>query len=557
MTETIKFQNVYMTYIDNNPYQYPSIEVANMIQGTIYDAIEVNTGWHIIPNFLWRQCIIPRQWDSLVRNCEAYCVKGIKGTIFNPIPITHNISLQRTSLFSAFNNCTYAMTYTDDKYETDWFPWNTLERKKQLHLSQREGLVWTGTQTDAQHHTPTRYQWPIYSWRKPYCRNLFDDNWSQGKSGQAGVYDTDATTSLADSHQAIPNGVFWDPFNCADEIGELRAGKNSIEFSWAPADCDANKFFNLDWLAAYSTWTVDGPFQGEGRPWTLYKTIDMDPGNFATYGLAMSQSQSNTGSQPKKYQDYTVPNMFNMPIMPTTQFWIEIKNSIVDWYGESSQQQSGTMTWFKKPDKYWSGTEYEACTYPPQQWFCKGIPIYDAGNNPIKTTTQVSFRIEITLEGRKRRSAYFAPTYGPTSGDQLYYQHNSKGIFQPACIRYRTGGRRRAWQNMNTPQAFGNNTENKNNLDRYPRQDCYQWKYDAASIGEIQYNQHHRPVGIGDDTSANHPSRSVKNIEKIRVTWSRDTDSTEIHMDDEEEQSQPKPEPRKRSHDIMKLMHLK
>ena len=83
------------------------------------------------------------------------------------------------------------------------------------------------------------------------------------------------------------------------------------------------------------------------------------------------------------------------------------------------------------------------------------------------------------------------------------------------------------------------------------------WKYDATNVGEIQYNQHHRPVGIGDDSSANHPTRSVKNIEKIRVTWSRDTDSTEIHMDDEEEQSQPKPEPRKRSHDIMKLMHLK
>ena len=110
---------------------------------------------------------------------------------------------------------------------------------------------------------------------------------------------------------------------------------------------------------------------------------------------------------------------------------------------------------------------------------------------------------------------------------------------------------------MNTPQAFGSSTENKNNIDRYPRQDCYQWKYDATNVGEIQYNQHHRPVGIGDDSSANHPTRSVKNIEKIRVTWSRDTDSTEIHMDDEEEQSQPKPEPRKRSHDIMKLMHLK
>ena len=122
-----------MTYIDNNPYQYPSIDVANMVQDTIYDAMVVNTGWHIIPNFLWRHCVIPRQWNALVTNCEAYAVKGIKGTIFNPIPITHNISLQRTSLFSAFNNCTYAMTYTDDKYETQWFPWNTLERNKQLH----------------------------------------------------------------------------------------------------------------------------------------------------------------------------------------------------------------------------------------------------------------------------------------------------------------------------------------------------------------------------------------------------------------------------------------
>ncbi|UOH27060.1 capsid protein 1 [Chaphamaparvovirus galliform3] len=196
MTETIKFQNVYMTYIDNNPYQYPSINVPNMVQDRIYDAMVVNTGWHIVPNFLWRHCVIPRQWNALVTNCEAYAVKGIKGTIFNPIPITHNISLQRTSLFSAFNNCTYAMTYTDDKYETQWFPWNTLERNKQLHLAQREGLIWTGTQVDATNHTPSRYQWPIYHWSKPNCRNVFDDNWSQGKAGQAGVYDTDATSDL-------------------------------------------------------------------------------------------------------------------------------------------------------------------------------------------------------------------------------------------------------------------------------------------------------------------------------------------------------------------------
>ena len=51
MTETIAFDNVYMTYIDNNPYQYPSIDVLNMIQGDTFEALEVNTGWHLIPNF--------------------------------------------------------------------------------------------------------------------------------------------------------------------------------------------------------------------------------------------------------------------------------------------------------------------------------------------------------------------------------------------------------------------------------------------------------------------------------------------------------------------------
>ena len=61
MTETIAFDNVYMTYIDNNPYHYPSIDVLNMIQGDTFEALEVNTGWHLIPNFLWRHVIIPRQ----------------------------------------------------------------------------------------------------------------------------------------------------------------------------------------------------------------------------------------------------------------------------------------------------------------------------------------------------------------------------------------------------------------------------------------------------------------------------------------------------------------
>ena len=195
-----------------------------------------------------------------------------------------------------------------------------------------------------------------------------------------------------------------------------------------------------------------------------------------------------------------------MPIVPTTHFWHEIKNSIIDWTGENSADYTD-IPFFKKSNKYWCGTEGEAYKYPPCQWFCKGIPIYDAANSLIKTTTQISFKITITLEGKKRRSAYFAPTYGPTSGDQLYYQGNKKGIFQPACIRYRTGGRRRAWQNMNTPLKLstGDDTSvNRGNIQRYPRDDSYYWRLNAGtSVGSIQYNQNHRPSGIGDNTGAN------------------------------------------------------
>ena len=112
-------------------------------------------------------------------------------------------------------------------------------------------------------------------------------------------------------------------------------------------------------------------------------------------------------------------------------------------------------------------------------------------------------------------------------------------------------------QSMQTPQAFNDSGKNKESLQRYPRQDCYQWDASARDIGAIQYNQYHRPVGIGDDTSANHPARTLKNIEKIKVTWNRDSDSTEIHMDEATEEDTPKPEPRKRSHNLMTLMHLK
>lgn len=548
MSRTIAFENVYMTYIDNWPYQYPSRDIEHTItqSNTLYD-YEINTGWHIIPNFLWRHYVIPRQWDSLVRECEAYQVKGVECTVYNPIPITTNISLQRVSLFSAFNNCTYALTYTDNKYETDWFPWTTLPKDQQLYLSQREGIIFKGNQLSSSSsgtYTSSRYSWPIYSWRKPNMLTVLDNVWSQGKTGNAGVHNVQ-TGSISEGKLVSPSGLFWDPFNCPDEIGELRAGKNAVTYNWSIHPCDEGRWFNLDALAAYTMWSTDGPYCGVGRPGTRKETTNMDPNVASTYGLAQARESGDAGSAATQNADYTIPNFAHLPLCPTKWFWKEVQSSIADWYGDDSETARNTKEppWWKI-NKYWSGTEWEACTYPPWQWFMKGIPLYDVSNQHIRTSTQVSVKIKLVLEGKIRKSAYFCPTYGPISGQQLYYQGNERLIYQPGCIRYRTGGRRRTWQNLisefkyDGTDASSNQTVNMNNLKTHPRLDAYQFKMNAVANerdSKLRYDQKHRIGGMEDIVGAN---RAIKEpMEKIVVRWSRDTDETEIIMEEQEEES--------------------
>nr|QUS52584.1 capsid protein [Mute swan feces associated chapparvovirus 6] len=554
MSETIVFKNVYMTYIENAPYQYPSIDIEHTVQGTnTFNDLMIDTGWHTIPNFLWRHCIIPRQWDELVRGCEAYKVKSISGIIYNPIPITTNIALQRTSLFSAFNNCTYGLTYTDDLYETDWYPWLSIPRDSQLHLAHREGLLWTGNQTSGDtNYTAKRYQWPIYQWRKPNMRTVFPDVWSQGKVGQAGVHDVQAetgNTSITQGKLVVPTGVFWDPFNRPDNIGELRAGKNSISFNWNVHNIDEDKWFNLDALAAFAMWGPDGPYCGQGRPGTFKETTAMDPELAVTYGLAQKTSAAagDSNSSAIDYADYTIPNYYNMPIMPTKWFWKELQQSVAEWFPGTAGSTGDLIPWWWKMNKHWPGTEKECAMYPPCQWFTKGIPLYDVGNTHIRTSTQVSFQITLTLEGKKRRSAYFCPTYGPTSGQQLYYINNERNIFQPACIRYRTAGMRRTWQNMAPEYKYSgtNGTQNQNqnitNLKKHPRVGPFKYQTDVSTStldAQCRYNQGHRITGMKDATNANR-AKGIFGLKEtqpaIRVRWDRATDTTEIIMEDDDE----------------------
>ena len=78
-----------------------------------------------------------------------------------------------------------------------------------------------------------------------------------------------------------------------------------------------------------------------------------------------------------------------------------------------------------------------------------------------------------------------------------------------------------------------------------PGDDSYYWRLNAGtSVGSIQYNQNHRPSGIGDNTGANKPqSLKTQQIPKISVTWNKETDSTEIHMEEEGEEPEPPAEP--------------
>lgn len=555
MSKTIAFDNVYMSYIENKAYEYPSINAEHTIQGSNVNDTLINTGWHIIPNFLWRHCVTPRQWDGLIRECEAYKIKSVKCVVYNPIPITTNISLQRTSLFSAFNNCTYALTYTDDCYETDWYPWLSVPLESQLHLSQREGLTWIGPQTtgNSDNYRCKRYQWPIYQWRKPNMRTIFPDVWSQGKQGQAGVHDVQ-TGAVQDDKLVVPNGVFWDPFNLPDKIGELRAGKNSISFSWNVSAVDEDKWFNTDVMAAYSVWGPDGPYCGVGRPGTIKETTAMDPQVATTYGLAykVSADNSTNTSNALDYNDYTIPCYTNQPLMPTKWFWKELQESIVDWLpGPLEGNFTSNQPWWWRINQHWAGTEKEAAHYPPNQWFIKGIPLYDVSDQHIRTSTQVSAKITLIIEGKTRRSAYYCPTYGPISGQQLYYQSNDRNIFQPAAIRYRTGGMRRTWQNIHPGYKFDggssstNETQNIKNIKTHPRITAYKYQMNVndatAFTRDCRYNQGHRPTGMKDVTGANKIANLYGNKESqptLRVRWTRATDSTEIIMEDDEETPQ-------------------
>lgn len=426
MAENHTISNVWMAYIQNNPYVYPNDNAS------IYSSDRINTGWHIIPNMLWKHLVTPKQWHMLTINYEAYHVCGIKATIFNCVPMTTQLAIQGTNVFSAFNNSIYGMGYKDELYETSWYNYFAYTNNDPHNLLYKEGLA-----PEYGTNNKKRVLLPIYEWHMPNSRAnnkcTYDStvNAYSGANEQSGVFPVPS----GDGNHFRPGGIIWDPLNRSEEIMELRPGKNAVSFSWEAHPCDSDKWFNIDLLSWWYPYVPESPYHSHRqRPGSYKFTEYCEPDRLATrYETSPATN------------DYTIPNYANIPVVPMAWWWHEIKSAV--------PATVGTDWNLKYIDLFFQGTEYEKYKYGPTQWFVKMLPIFDDNNTHVMCTAQISVKTELYLKCKKRRSAIFAPTWGPFNWKQLYAHNSADQLYFPSMIRYRSGGAKRTWQNFADSQS--------------------------------------------------------------------------------------------------------
>lgn len=478
MAEDVSFTNCYMAYISNNPYNYPTDS-----KDTIETNSSLNTGYHIIPNFLWQHYVTPKQFAEFQMKYEAYHVTGATCTIFNMIPMTTQLAIQGTNVFTAFNNTIYAIAYKDELYETAWENWLS----QQIHTSYNHNLAWKeGLIFQYGSDTRKRYELPIYRWKVPHFRTATDSTWGfrPQKGSGIGVYPNENT----------PSGIFWDPLNKPDSIMELRPGKNSVSFSWECHACDSGKWFNLDSLASWWPWTATGPYAGKARAGTRQYTSEEDPDALST----QYQSEPPTN-------DYTLMNLALQPIVPTGWWWKEMQQSIVQEFNPL------------KPDLFFPGTEYELYKYPITQWFIKMIPLFDDNGTNIQCSANVSIKMSLHLKAKPRRSAIYAPSWGPFAWKPLYTAQTQNLNFYPANIRYRTGGARRTWQNILTSV---NSSGQAVSSDGHWRED----PYNVASTAIFSSG-----TGVAGTRAARTVDTTAPMGKEMIVTYNKDSDMVRLY----------------------------
>lgn len=437
MASEFTVSHSWMAYIHNDPCAYPTDDSSTISQS------HIDTGWHVFPNILFKHFMTPKDWVIFQSKYEAYHPKSISVEVFNMVPMTQQMAIQGSTVFTAFNNCIYGLCYEDLYYETSWYNWYEREGVLDyipLNLIYKEGRCCLPGQ-----NTFKRYTLPKYAWRPPNSRTRSArtyDNWNEGGNSWSAVYPggqayPNRPTQTGATYYERPSGVFWDPLNEPEKLLELRPGKNAIKMSWNCHPCDSHKWFNIDQLAWWHPYMPEGPYySGHLRPGEFTLTSECDPDRLSTQYEASPA-----------VNDYTIPNWCNVPVVPMQWWWKEIQESIIP------QEYSKTNWPNLRANQTFVGTEEECFKYGPHQMFMKLIPLFDTQGSHISCSANVSIKTTLTLEVKDRRSALYAPTHGPMSWYDMYTAQTVHLRFPPAMIRYRTGGMRRTWQNMEDNQT--------------------------------------------------------------------------------------------------------
>nr|QKE54984.1 MAG: capsid protein [Parvoviridae sp.] len=417
--------NSYLAYITNQLFTYPNDTSSILTPGTT-----INTGWHCIPNFCWKHFCNPKQWAELMIAAEAIMIEGYTINVFNMVPMTSQLAIQRTSTFTAFNNCVYALGYQDNIYETSWETW----LDKEITSKHEHNPFWTEGMIKVSGGTNKRYTLPIYQFRTPNVRVVDDRTWSDMTEVGTGLGVFPTT--------GFPSGVMWNPMFNPGSLMELRPGKNTITYTWNVADCDKGKWFNTDRIYHWHPWVPGGPSH-YNRKGTFQLTAQDDPDMLASHQTASGLCY-----------DYSVPNWSDLPICPVGWMWKELQQTLIQRLDSTG---GGVHTF--EPNMNYPGTEAELFKYPPAQCFIKIVPLIDTNDTNIECWAQIAIQTKLHLKIKKRHSSYYAPTWGPFNWRDVYSAATGDMDFRDSYIRYRTGGMRRGWQNFIGQDDPGDNTQ--------------------------------------------------------------------------------------------------